>query len=172
MNSKFFKLLSLVFIIISCHKAQKKETVHNDIEKERREITEKDISKIKYTEFALDEKTEAVIADWTEYHELNDIITNVKKGDLSFLEDNKKMIEELLKNFKKNQPTLVKTPSILARILALETKIYKLESVSNLNIINKTELTETIKEFLIAFSNFNLQMNKKIEFDNQNIEKP
>lgn len=60
----------------------------------------------------------------------------------------------------------------LARISALETHLYKLKSLANLESTSKDELLLTIKDFLISFSNFNFQMNQKIEADGINIAKP
>ena len=54
----------------------------------------------------------------------------------------------------------------------METKFLKLESLVNLSTTSKTELIANIQDFLIAFSNLNLQMNKKIENDNIIIERP
>ena len=168
MRIKTLIILSLLVIFYSCKKDQESNTeaIKN------KEITEKDLSKIDYIEFALDLKADDAIKEWTYYYELQDAITNIKKGDLSFFNDNDEAIKTLLKELKIGVPKEINTPSILARITALETKLYKLESLSNLTTTSKKELIGTIKDFLIAFSSLNLQINKKIEFDRRKIEKP
>jgi cysteinyl-tRNA synthetase len=170
MNIKFLSILSLFIIFFSCKKNEENTVV--DTKKESQELTEKDILKIKYIDYILDDRTEAIASNWNEYTQIQDVITNVKKADLSFFNNNKKNIKELLENFKENIPTELNTPAIMARILAFETKLYKLESLSNLSTTSKKELLNVIKEFFISFSNLNLQMNKKIEGDNIIIEKP
>ncbi|WP_308991657.1 hypothetical protein QLS71_007470 [Mariniflexile litorale] len=136
------------------------------------EIKEKDISKIKYTDYILDTRTENLMISWEAYKQLSEVINNVKKADLSFFQNNNKEVKELLVNLKQNIPNDVDSSSILSRISALETKILKLESLVNLSTTSKKELLVNIQDLLIAFSNLNLQMNKKIENDNIIIEKP
>lgn len=171
MKISFFKILPL-FIILSCNNSKEDTTLVSHEENQNLEITESDISKIKYTDFTLDKLTRNAVTEWNEYHELDKAVTNVKKGDLSFFLDNKKVIDELFKNLLETIPTEVNSPAILARINAFKTKFYKLEDLVNLDTKNKTHIIGRIEELLVAFSNFNLQMNKKTEFDNQVIEKP
>ena len=83
-------------------------------------------------EYILDVKTENAIKDWLKYKDLEDLVENVKKGDLSYFNDNKKGIKTFLEELTKTIPDTVNTPSVTARITALETKLYKLESLSNL----------------------------------------
>lgn len=172
MNIKFLATLSLFFIFFTCKKTQENGLTEDSGETTSQEITEKDLSNLNYIEFTLDVKTEKVVADWTEYNELQDIITNVKKGDLSYFDNEEKLISELIKNLKQNIRTEVDSDATLARIAALETKLYKLKSLSNLSTTSKQELIAAITAFLESFSNLNFQMNKKIEKDNQKIEKP
>ena len=136
------------------------------------EITEQDISKLKYVEYILDSKTVDFVQDWSEYVQLEEVIENVKKADLTYFNDNEKAIQLQLKELKQNIPDNLKSESILSRLLVLETKLLKLESLSNLTTTSKEELLENIKEFLVSFSNLSFQMNKKVEFDNRSIEKP
>ena len=172
MRNKILFVISLFILCFSCKKTQENTSADTTEQSNSQEITEKDISNIKYVEYALDSKTEDTIEDWVEYSQLQDIITDIKKGDLSFFNDNKTVIKLLLKELKSNMPEQVNSASISARILVLETKLYKLESLSNLSTTSKEELLDVIKEFLVSFSNLNLQMNKKIEFDSRSIEKP
>ena len=163
----------LTILLFSCNNNSKGTDAGQTLkEPVSKSLTEKDISKLKYVEYVLDDKTGKVIEKWLKYKDLEDIIQNVKKGDLSYFNDNKKAIKTFLTEFKKDIPDTINTPSVNARITALETKLYKLESLSNLETTTKQELGETIKEFLQAYSNLNLQMNKKLENDSQHIEKP
>jgi len=172
MNIKFLTTLSLFVIFFSCKQKQENKLEENNEKTTVNDITEKDISKLSYIEFTLDKKTEKAIEDWNEYKELQIIVTNVKKGDLSYFDNEEDPIKELIKNAKQTIPSIVNTNPTLARITVLETKLYKLENVSTLLSTSKKELLESIREFLESFSNLNFQMNKKIEKDNQKIEKP
>ena len=172
MNIKFLSFLCLFIVVVSCKKNQ--ETTELVLEKpnESEAINAKDIAKLKYTDYVLDSRAENAIVNWDFYKQLESVVTNIKKGDLTFFNANDKAVKELLINLKQTIPTEVNNDAVLARITALETKTLKLESLSNLATTTKTELLSTIKEFLVAFSNLNLQMNKKIENDNIIIEKP
>ena len=172
MSLKILTVFSLVFLIVSCKKIQDTEVSNTNKITQSQEVSEQDISKLKYIEYALDSKTEDVIKDWQEYYQLQDIILSIKQGDLSFFYNNEDEIKMFLKNLKDNMPNQINSASITARILVLETKLLKLESLSNLSTTSKKELLSTIKEFLVSFTNVNFQMNKKIEFDDRDIEKP
>jgi hypothetical protein len=173
MRIKALMVLSIFLLLaFSCKKAQETNLNSDTKKQDIQEITEQDISKLKYTDYVLDYKTEEVIKDWQEYYELQDIIINVKKGDLSFFNNNAEEVKILVSKLNESIPELVKSPSISARMLVLETKLFKLESLANLSTTSKEELLNSIKEFLVAFSNINFQMNKKVEFDGRNIEKP
>ena len=173
MNIKLLSILSIFIIISSCKKTDENNTAETTtIKNTSQELSENDISQLDFVDFGLDEKTERVIENWQEYYQLQDVINNVKKGDLGFFNNNEEAIITLLKDLKKNIPEPVNIPAALARIQVLETKIYKLESLSNLSTTTKDELNAVIKEFLVSVSNLNFQMNKKLEKDNQDIQKP
>lgn len=173
MNIKLLSIISIFIILTSCKKTEENIAIDTTItENTNQELSENDISKLDYLDFGLDEKTERVIENWQEYYQLQDVVNNVKKGDLGFFKNNEEIIKTLLTDLKKNIPAPVNTSATLARIQVLETKIYKLESLSNLDTTTKDELNSTIKEFLVSISNLNFQMNKKLEKDSQNIQKP
>lgn len=163
----------LSLLLTSCRHTSKatdsKQTYQDPVNKS---VTEKDISNIKFTDYTLDTQTEKVIDKWLKYKELETLVDNIKKGDLSYFNDNNKAIQKFIIEFKQSIPDTVNTEPVMARITALETKLYKLESLSNLETTSKQELVKTIKEFLESVSNLNFQMNKKLEKDSQHIEKP
>ncbi|TWO31552.1 hypothetical protein E1J38_013055 [Seonamhaeicola sediminis] len=171
MSRLILSALGVILVVFSCKNSQENEGDIN-INKDNQEITEKDISNIDYIEFLLDEKTEKHTADWIEYNQIQEIIGNVKKGDLSFLQKNRAVIDSTLTELKLYIPEPLNSPSISARINAFETKMLNLESIYNLNTTTKEDLLKALKDFFVAFSNLNLQMNKKVEFDNLDIQKP
>lgn len=172
MKTYFLGAFCISFALLSCD--QQKEG-NNNITVEvpvPTKITEKDISKLKFLEYSLDLKTEKEIENWAAFKELEDLVVRVKKGDLFYFKDNNEAIIKFVKELKEKVPDTINTPSVNARITALETKIYKLESLYNLSTTSKDELSLMIKEFLESVSNLNLQMNKKLEKDSQIIEFP
>ena len=172
MTIKLLSALSLFVIFFSCKNSEGNQDAGIIEEDQYQEITENDISKLNYVEFVLSPETNKITEDWMEYIQLQEQVALIKTGDLSYLNDNKKAIETLFKDLVKTIPEKLNNNSILARIKAVETKLYKLESFANLATTSKSDLRLTIKEFLISISNLDLQMNKIIELENQNIEKP
>ena len=172
MRTYFLGAFYISIALLSC--GQQKESDHNvSIEASvSTKISEKDISQFKFLEYSLDIKTKKEIENWTSFKELEDVVIRVKKGDLSYFKDNNEVITKFVNELKEKIPDTLNTPSVNARITALETKIYKLESLYNLSTTSKDELSLMIKEFLESMSNLNLQMNKKLEKDSQIIETP
>ena len=170
-----FKILITLTILLSISACKKTQDTEPEIESEQtdpRKVPEKSIAELKYTEYALDAKTEKAIEAWPEYFQLEDHVNNIKKGDLGFFYDNDKNIKTLVKDLKTNIPKAVNSDATMARISSIETHLYKLKSLANLESTNKEELILSIKDFLESFSNFNFQMNQKIEADNIIINKP
>jgi hypothetical protein len=172
MRTNFLAAFCISFALISCGQQNKSDNNTSIEEPTLTKISEKDISKFKFLEYSLDIKTEKEIENWTSFKELEDLVTKVKKGDLSYFKDNNEVLSKFVKELKEKIPDTLNTPSVNARITALETKIYKLESLYNLSTTSKDELSLTIKEFLESVSYLNLQMNKKLEKDSQIIETP
>ncbi|MEP1490469.1 MAG: hypothetical protein ABJK28_18770 [Algibacter sp.] len=174
MSLKFLMPFCLVFALLSCKDTSETSTgdlVGEEV-KSTQVITQIEIAKLKYIDFGLDADAEKLIENWEEYIQIQQLIQNVKLADFSELKENNKVLKTLMKDFKKKMPKPLKSSSILARVMVFETKLFKMESFVNLSNIKKEELGETIKEFLLAFSNLNYQINKKLERDSQNIEKP
>lgn len=165
-------ILSFLVLFSACKNTQEDTTEDQMEQNKGQDITEQDVAKLKYIEYALDPKTEEIIQDWPDYKQIEEVVANIKNGDLSFFNDNEKAIQLLLKDLKENIPEPLNSSSIVARMLVLETKILKLESLANLSTTSKEELLETIKEFFVSFYTLSFQMNKKVEFDNRSIERP
>lgn len=172
MRTIFLTLWGCLVFLSSCQDAQKQQNPENAEANVNQNLTEQELAKLKYTDYILDEKAESLMKNSSEYVQLKELISHVKQGDLSFFETSKETQKDLFKNLRQSLPTALNTESVLARILVLETKYHQLESISNLSTTTKSELLENVKEFVVAFSNLNLQMNKKMEFDSRSIEKP
>ena len=131
-----------------------------------------DISKLVYTDFILDTKAQKDIESWNKFFELETIMADLKSGDVSYFQGYTKTLLAFMNDLRDNIPDAINSPSIQARFLTLETKMLKLQSILSLKNIPKSEELQIIKETLIAYSNLNLQINKKYEKDSQQIEKP
>ncbi|MFH6768402.1 hypothetical protein V8G56_06625 [Gaetbulibacter aquiaggeris] len=172
MRTYFLGAFFISFALLSCGKQKESDHKASIEELVPTKISEKDISKFKFLEYSIDIKTEKEIENWSSFKELEDLVIRVKKGDLSYFKDNNDAIVKFVIELKEKIPDTLNTPSVNARINALETKILKLESLYNLSSTSKEELSLIIKEFLESVSNLNLQMNKKLEKDSQIIETP
>ncbi|MFD2551639.1 hypothetical protein ACFSQP_07415 [Bizionia sediminis] len=135
-------------------------------------VSKADIAALKYVGFTADNKVQQAIANWTKYKELQSIITDVKMGNLSFFKSNQEILATLNAEVKSTIPATINSPFVMARLIALETKMFKLESEMNLANPSKARILASVKELLEAFSNLNLQMNKQIEKESQRIQKP
>ena len=165
-------VIGICLSLLSCKDEAQVTKLETQGQKEAPLITKSDISKINYTEFILDSKVGKSLDGWEKYYELDNIIINLKNADLSYFKDNNEIVLALIKDLKETVPEQVDTPLITARLVTLETKMLKLESIVNLSNPSKNNILLGIQEFLMAYSNLNLQINKKFEKESQNIQKP
>ncbi|TYA52357.1 hypothetical protein [Formosa maritima] len=160
----------LIVCLFSC-----KENTDNSLQTEDNatiSISKKTLQKLNYTDYVLDTKVKKITRNWEKYTELERVIVNLKQGDLSYFKGNQEILEALIIELRQNIPEKLNSPAIMSRLITLETKMYKLESVVNLSNSTTETLINSVKEVLVSFSNLNFQMNKKIERDSQKIKKP
>ncbi|WP_104734915.1 hypothetical protein [Hanstruepera ponticola] len=168
---KFVRFLFFI-CLISCQDSNKQDVEVNIEQNSQTLISQADIENLKYIEFLPDIKVKKQISGWEKYSELDRIVEDVKAANLSFFKGNSEIVNALCEELKSTIPESMNTPQIFSRVVALETKIFKLENFANQSNPKKELVLGAVEEFLIAFSNFNLQMNKKIEKESQNIQKP
>lgn len=159
----------LIICLISCGN---EEASQKDQEIALPTLSKQQIQKFDYTEYLLDAKVKIITRNWIKYNELESIITNLKQADLYYFKENQEILTALINDLKQTIPEQLNSPAIMSRLIALETKLYKLESVVNLSNSTPEDIMSSIKEVLVSFSNLNLQMNKKIERESQIIIKP
>ncbi|MEO8933245.1 MAG: hypothetical protein ABI295_02975 [Xanthomarina sp.] len=135
-------------------------------------LSKEQVEKLKFTEYLVDSKVEVLIKNWVKYKELEGVVANLKQGNLTYFKENSELLEALINDLKQDVPEALNSPSIISRLIALETKLYKLESLVNLSNSTPEIILSCIKEVLESFSDLNLQMNKKIERESQKIIKP
>lgn len=135
-------------------------------------ITANDISKIKFTEYALSKITQNKTINWQKFNELSNKIELLRTGDLSFFRDDKAILEGFIADLKNEIPESLNTQSILVRLTVIETVFLKLEGLASLKTAKKEKLLMAIKDVLLSYTNLIFQMNKKFEKESQKIEKP
>ena len=174
---RYWLNISVVLVLlVSCKKTEeKKQGSASKEETEKiisKELSPKDITDLKITEYALNAQTAKQIEDWHAYNKLEEVINNVKDADLNFFYETDDNVESLVNNLKNDMPKSIQSEATQARVLAIETQLLKLKSLANLSTTKKQELVASIKGLLEAWSNFNFQMNAKVEADNIIINKP
>ena len=87
MRIKTLVILSFLVLFSACKKSQEGSTVDQIEQNKSQEITEQDVAKLKYIEYALDSKTKGIIQDWVEYSQIKEVVGDIKKGDLTFMVD-------------------------------------------------------------------------------------
>lgn len=126
-------------------------------------ITAKAIENFDYTDYALSAESEEALANWEKYQELAIQISYLKKADLSFFNGEKEVLKKFISELRAATPEQFLTNPIISRTVILETSLLKLnENLTLENIDERTKLLN-IKAVLIAFSNLNYQINKKLE---------
>lgn len=172
MISKLF-CACMLLMVLSCQRTGQTPTDENGTTDLKHVVTEKDIQQLNYVDFSLDDRVIPIVEPWKPFNQLQTIIDNTKKGDISYFKtDGKKNLKTLISDLRKSIPDTLNTSSIIARIRVMETKLFKAESLANLSTTKKQDLLESLKEVLVSYSNLNFQLNKKMENDSQNIERP
>ena len=168
MKINLFVVLSFIILSISC-KNEPHSLENADVNTDKT-MTQTDTKNV--VKFALSPKTKSAVENWEDYHQLVEIVNSIKLNDLSVLKNNNQNITTLFINLNNSIPEIVKTNATTARITAIKTKLYKLKSTANLSNAKKDDVNAAIQEFLESFSNLNFQMNKKLEKDQNYIQKP
>jgi len=159
--------------MVSCNKTsevkieQKKDSI-----KEDNRITAKQIEHLKFNDYVLSDTTIKTVENWNKYQELKAHVEYLKKADFSFFMGEKKAVKNLLDSLEIQLPKAINNNAIKSRIAVLKTTTLRLQNNLKLTNLDKETTLLSIKEFLISFSNLNLRINKKIEFDANYIENP
>lgn len=171
---RFIKLLFIVAILFTaCNKKNTQITVSdNAINTDSLNLSKNDISRINYMDIGLDAKTNNVIANWQPYLNVVNGVEKIKTPDFSFFNADLDLFASTLKDLEDTIPEQINTNPIRSRVLVLKTMLYKFQEIESLQTSTKKEKLVAIQQVLVAMSNLNLQINKKIEKDNQSIIKP
>ncbi len=165
-------ILFLTFVSCGDNPNAQKVSVEDTNDSEEQRISAQAVERLDYTEYALSGEAEAAVNTWEKYQEFAIQINYLKKADLSFFTSEDKLLEDFFAQLKTTIPPDLKTKPIESRLVILETKALKLRDNITLENIKISFQLNSIKEVLVAFSNLNLQINKKLEFDEYNKIQP
>lgn len=166
-----YLLLSLL-VFMSCNKSSQEQDATQKVTKTEYQLSKQDIEAIDYIDYDLSSTAKKATENWKNYTELQNLITSIKDTDLSYFQTDKEIHVSLFNDLISSIPDRIQSQPIEARIKTLQTKFFKFRSAVTLTTTTKQELTAVIKEFFISFSNLNLQINKKLEKESQDVSKP
>nr|WP_321221164.1 hypothetical protein [uncultured Psychroserpens sp.] len=165
--------MSICVLVASCKRDKVTQAVVETQEQiEAKTISKQNIESLRFDDYGLSLDSQKAVNDWQKFQELNNHIETLKEADLTYFTGDPLIVQTLLKELRTEMPAQLKTNEISARITALDTKAQKLNSLLRIDNIEKNEKIKAIKEFLVSMSNLNLQINKKFEFEKNNVLKP
>lgn len=135
-------------------------------------LSKKDIQALKYEDYALSNELQKLVVDWNGYEQVASSVSFLKTADVSFFKSDIEVIKTTIANLRTGVPTELNTDAVLARLTVVETTFLKLQNNLTLNNITKDTQLESIKEVLVAWSNLTFIMNKKIEFESNDVDRP
>ena len=155
------------------------EKVQDDKEKDdqteisaKKEISAKAIERFNYNDYILSPDAEKEVQSWTKFLELETQISYLKTADIAFFIEERDTLKNFIDSLRISVPENIKTNPVNARITALETTLLKLNNDLNLDNYSAEKKLKSIKELLIANSNLLFVINKKLEFDKNDIGRP
>lgn len=169
-----FILLNICFILfVGCGEDPSlQEKTEKEAATKKNIITAKEIENFIYTDYALSPEGEEAVSKWEKYQELAIQITYLKKADLSFFNGDAELLKKFVTELKAGIPDQLQTNSINSRVLVIENTLLKLHDDISLSNIDVKIKRLSIRDVLVAFSNLNLQINRKLEFDIYNKIQP
>ena len=171
---KLFNFLLIITLLFSSCKKESKDAVVDDsvIVIDTLLLTKKDIKKITYQDIAIDAKANTVMSNWKAYLDVANGIQNLFTPDFTFFNADVDLFNSTIKDLEETIPEAINTQAIKARVLVLKTMLLKFQEIETLKTSTKKEKLVAMRQVFFAQSNLNLQINKKIEKDNQVIVKP
>ncbi|MFC0603307.1 hypothetical protein [Winogradskyella pulchriflava] len=160
-------LLNICFLVlISCDNNKANgEVVDNENTNKKTLITAKAIENFNYSDYVLSTDGETAVADWEKYQEFAIQISYLKKADLSFFNGDKELLKKFIEELKAGLPKNLETNPIVSRVAIIETTTLRLNENLRLDNISDQDKLKSVKEVVVAFSNLNYQINKKLERD-------
>ncbi|MCC1485443.1 hypothetical protein [Winogradskyella immobilis] len=174
MKIKPLLFLTLFTLFFSCgnNNSEKDSEVKEVVNDLASKITQKKIEDLRYTDYVLSDDAKDVVANWIKYQELVTQIGFLKKVDFSFFKDEQATLAGFTEELKTTIPETLNTNRIKARITVLETQLLLLNNNLTIDNLPIEDKLRSIKSLLESISHLNYLINKKLEFDKANIERP
>ena len=168
-----FLLISLL-TLVNCGDNTTKTTtsVAETSVKQTTEISAKIIEGFRYSDYILSTDAEQAVSNWTNFTELSKQIGYLKTADFTFYKDDIETLKVFINELYTTLPEALNTNPIKARLKVVETKLLQLNNNLTLDNISKDEKRVSIKALLVAMSNLNNRINKKLEFDVTDVGRP
>jgi hypothetical protein len=168
---KYF-MLFVCFFSLSCINNSDKEIVKETTVIQKDILTKGLISKLKFNDILLDKSAKVIIEEWKSYTAIDKAIIDIKSLKFTFFTEQEDIFRSTLLELKTTIPEAIDSQPIKARILVLQNQLYRFQEELKIKKQLKKEDIIFIKEVFVAFSNLNLQINKKLEKEAQQIIKP
>ncbi|ARV09580.1 hypothetical protein BTO05_07980 [Winogradskyella sp. PC-19] len=174
MKFKYIIVLSFFLVFIACGDKTEGTLENLDVEvkQEKKKISVKAIENFKYNDYILSDDSKSEVSDWSKFQELETQISFLKKADITFFTTEKDTLKKFLDSLRVNIPNNINTNPVNSRITTLETKLLKLNNDLTLDNYSTENKLMSIKELLIANSNLIFVINKKLEFDKNDVGRP
>lgn len=174
MELKYITFIFCLILFFSCGDETKKtdkdiETKPNQKEKT---ISKTAIENFKYRDYTLSNDAKKEVAEWSRFQELETQISFLKQADITFFTTEKDTLKAFLDSMRVSIPKNINTNPINARISVLETKLLKLNNDLALDNYAIEKQLKSIKDLLIANSYLIFGINKKLEFDENDVGNP
>lgn len=166
-------LLFFVLLVFSSCKSDESENLpKKSLSNDSSALTKEMMSKLRFTDIVLDRKAKVSAESWSAYQTIDQAVKQIKLLNYDFFLKNETGFETTFKELNANIPEAFNTQPIKARLLVLQTQLYRFKDELTFSKILKKTDVDFVKEIFTAFSNLNLQINKKIEKEEQVIIKP
>ncbi len=170
MKNYIFYVVFLTFC--SCKDDVKPVMIESNLAETGKPLTKEMIANINFTDILLDDKAKLYAQNWTSYNSIAQAINEIKELKCDFFKSDNIEFDTTFKELNTSIPEVFNSESVKARLLVLKTRLYRLKDELSFSPTLNTSQTVFIKEIFVAFSNLNLQINKKLEKEAQQIIKP
>ena len=172
MKILYFALVLVLFV--SCGETSSNASKKQSEAKKQapKAVTASAVEKFKFNDYILSSDADKEVSKWPKYRELSTQLSFLKKADLTFFTSEKDTLKVFIDSLKNSVPSAINTYPINNRILVLETKLLKLNNDLSLDNYALEKKLKSIKELLVANSNLIYGINKKLEFDANDIGRP
>lgn len=168
---KYFTIL-LGFLILNCTSSSEKKNVENTSTNKVNLLKKESISKLKFNDIILDNSAKKLTQEWKSYALINEAILDLKNFKFSFFTKEKDIFNTTLIELKTTIPEALNSQPIKSRVLVLQNQLYRFQEELTIKKQLRKDDIVFIKDVFVALSNLNLQINKKLEKEAQQILKP